>query len=90
MSPPRTPGAGRTTHEAGEVRACFARLLNGYSLRVVRDRAWVQGVRLEMLAAVEFDPPCAYIWVPKKTNLDFTPRGSLFTRRRKNCSPRKS
>ncbi len=32
---------------------------------------WVQGVRLEMLAAEDSEPPCAYIWVPKKTNLEF-------------------
>jgi hypothetical protein len=43
MTPPRTPGAGRTTYEAGEMRECFARLLNGYSLRVAQDRASCAG-----------------------------------------------
>lgn len=32
---------------------------------------WLWGVRLEHLAAEEFEPPSASIWVSKKSNLDF-------------------
>jgi hypothetical protein len=32
---------------------------------------WLSGVRLEVLAAEDSDPPCGSIWVSKKSSLDF-------------------
>jgi hypothetical protein len=32
---------------------------------------WVENLRLEILTAEDTDPPWAYIWAPKKCNLDF-------------------